>query len=248
MNFEQYRNGKHIVYASASIGMKPIDAYKEKLSGNTAIASSISGESGQRLDVDAWLPEAAKHYCLSRSIRDYVITPVPAILSDIPNTNGVAMPRKELLAFNTDAGRLAYKTWKGKPCHREHQNQDLTAAKGVIFDTFASPVRGYGKGHIKVMMLAAYDRTKDPALANSILAGEDNAYSMGAFFEGYLCSVCGSDKGYCKHTDPRSPLHLEPKSGLLAYRNIYGITGFELSSVENPAYVVAISDIILGLQ
>ena len=243
-----FHGGRKVVYASASIGMKPIDAFKEKIKGNMAIASSISGESGQRLDVDAWLPEASKHYCLSKDIRDYVIIPVPAILSDIPNTNGVAMSRNELLAFNTDAGRLAYKTWKGKPCHREHQNQDLSAAKGVLLDAFASPVRGYGKGLIKVMMLASYDRSKDPELANAILNGEENAYSMGAFFEGYKCSVCGSDKGYCKHTDPRTPLKIDPVSRMLAYRSIFGITGFELSSVANPAYVVAISDIILAVN
>lgn len=242
-----YRNNRKVVYSSNAVrSMKPLDAHKEKFKANMEIASSISGESGHRLDADSWLPEAAKHYCLSKDIKDYVIIPVPAIMSDIPNTNGVAMPRNELLAFRPDSGRTSYKTWKGKPCFREHANQDITQAKGVILDTYVSPVRGYGKGLVKVMMLAAYDRSKDPVLTQSILTGQDNAYSMGAYFEGYKCSVCGSDKGRCKHTDSRSPLKLDPVSKTLAYRNIYGIEGFELSSVENPAYIVAVSDILLG--
>jgi hypothetical protein len=225
----------------------PIDAHKEKLSANTALASAVTGgENGHRLDAEAWLGAAAPHYQLSANIKDYVIIPVPAIISDVPNTNGVAMPKKELLAFRPDSGRSSYKTWKGKATFREHQNQDISKAKGVILDCYASPVKNYGNGLIKVMMLAAYDRTKDPELCNSILSGEENAYSMGAYFENWSCSICGSDKGKCKHTDARSPLKLDPMSKTLAYRNIEGIEGFELSSVSSPAYCIAISDFLLS--
>ena len=234
---EYFRNGRQCVYSSASRSLSPLDAYKEKLTANTTIASSISGETGTRLDAESWLPACAPHYQISKDIRDYIIVPVPAIISDVPNTNGVAMPKKELLEFRPEEGRPAYKTWKGKPCFREHQNQDISQAKGVILDAYASPVKGYGKGLIKVMMLAAYDRTKDPELCAQILAGEENAYSMGAYFDGYNCSVCGQSK--CTHTGPRSALAVDPRSKTLAYRNIYGINGFELSSVSSPAYCIA---------
>lgn len=248
-SMELYFRGRKCVYSSASKSLRPLDAHKEKLSGNTAIAADITGGcSGQRIDADTWLPAAAPYYQLSKNIRDYVIIPVPAIISDVPNTNGVAMPKDQLLTFRPDEGRPAYKTWKGKPCFREHQNQDISQAKGVILDTYASPVRGYGKGLIKVMMLAAYDRTKDPELCNSILSGEENAYSMGAYFENYECSICASSKGHCKHTDPRSPLKVDPMTKTLAYRNIQGISGFELSSVSSPAYISAISSMLLGIN
>ena len=131
-------------------------------------------------------------------------------------------------------------------CFREHANQDISQAKGVILDSYASPVRGFGKGLIKVMMLAAYDRSKDPVLANAILAGEENAYSMGAYFSGYNCSICGQEK--CRHTGPRDPLKVDPSTQTLAYRNIRGIKGFELSSVASPAYIVAVSNILLGVN
>jgi hypothetical protein len=245
-NIGLYHKGRQVVYASAHRSMAPIDAHKEKLSANTAIASSITGENGHRLDADAWLSAASKHYCLSRDIKDYVIVPVPAIMSDIPNTNGVAMPRSELLEFRPDEGRPAYKTWKGKPTFREHDNQDIARAKGLILDCYVSPVRNYGKGLIKVMMLAAYDRTKDSVLANNILNGSENAYSMGAYFSGYKCSICGS--GRCNHTGPKEALKIDPVSKTLAYRNIYEISGFELSSVSSPAYIVAVSDYLLGAQ
>ena len=227
--------------------MTPIDAHKEKLSANTAIASDITGGNGHRLDCDVWLPEASKHYQISSNIRDYVISPVPAIISGIPNTNGVAMPTSELLSFIPDEGRLSYKTWKAKPSFREHENKDITKAKGVILDAYVSPLRNFGKGLIKVIMLVAYDRSKDPELASAILSGEENAYSMGAYFEGYRCSICGREANGCKHTSPRDALKLDPISQTLAYRNIYGIVGFEISSVTAPAYICAVSDILLGV-
>lgn len=248
-NLELYFRGRLCTYSSAAKSLMPIDCYKEKLKGDMALASDITGgENGQRLDVEAWLPSAAPHYQISKDIKDYVIIPVPAIISDVPNTNGVAMPKKELLAFRPDSGRATYKTWKGKPCFREHQNQDISQAKGVILDTYVSPVKGYGKGLVKVMMLAAYDRSKDPVLCESILNGNENAYSMGAYFENWECSVCGSEKGGCRHTGPRDALKLDPRTQVLAYRNITGIEGFELSAVSSPAYICAISDLMLGVS
>jgi hypothetical protein len=248
-NIQIYHRGRKCVYSSAARSLMVLDCHKEKVTASMALSSEMTGgESGQRLDADSWLPSAAPHYQLSKDIKDYVIVPVPAIMSDIPNTNGVAMAKGELLAFRPDSGRPSFKTWKGKPCFREHANQDISLAKGVILDSYVSPVRGYGKGLVKVMMLAAYDRSKDPILCNQILAGEENAYSMGAYFEGYNCSICGGDKGRCKHTDPRSPLKIDPVTKTLAYRNIYGIEGFELSSVASPAYIIAISDNLLGVN
>jgi hypothetical protein len=109
-------------------------------------------------------------------------------------------------------------------------------------------MKGYGKGLIKVMMLVAYDRSKDSVLCSQILAGEENAYSMGAYFDGYECSICAASANKCKHTGPRDPLKLDQKTQTLAYRNIKGIQGFEISSVGSPAYISAISDMILGVN
>jgi len=223
--------------------MTPLELYGNVTNERSyALSSELTGgESGQRLDAEYWLPAAAECYCLSKSLKDYIMVPVPTIISDIPNTNGVAFPRQELAKFNPMAGQLAGKTFKGKPTFLEHSNQDITKAKGVILDAFMTPLKGWGRGIIKVVELLAFDRSKDADLANAILAGDINSYSMGAYFEGYNCSLCGADRGGCRHTGPKDPLK-QHHDGQLIYRNIYNIEGFETSAVANPAFISAISD------
>jgi len=244
-----FRNGKMAAYSSNCYGSHaPIDCFKENLGKSITLASDITGEpSAQRIDAEHWLPQAAEHYQISRNLKDYIIIPVPVIISDVPNTNGVAMPKNELLKFNTEHGQLAYKTFKGKPTHLEHDNQDMTKAKGAILDSFVNPLVGYGRGLIKVVLLLSFDRDKDPDLCNDILTGNSNSYSMGAYFNGYKCSLCGRGRGECFHTDPTQALK-QHKDGTLIYRNIHDIQGFECSSVGSPAYISAISDRLLGVN
>ena len=247
-NNESYHKGRSVVYASAhAASHQPIEMFKESKMSK-ALSSSITGETGSTLDCHFWLPGAAEQYCLSKDIRDYIMVPVPTIVSDMPNTNGVAFPRNELIKFNAELGRMAYKTFKGKPTHQEHANQDITLAKGVILDVFVTPLRGFaGNKLLKVVELLSFDRSKDPALANDILNGTINSYSMGAYFEGYRCSVCASDRGMCRHTSPKDPLR-KMADGQLVYRNIYNISGFETSAVRNPAYIFALSDKVMGVR
>ena len=123
-------------------------------------------------------------------------------------------------------------------------NKDPRKAKGVILDVFLRPLKKFGDGkYFKLVELMAYDRTKDPLLVNSILNGENNAYSVGFYFKSYTCSVCGQhvQQGApaCTHTFPRRPT-LRNESGKLVYRQCHTITGFETSVVANPSYVVAV--------
>jgi hypothetical protein len=221
---------------------KPIEMFKESKMSKALASSITGGESGAELDCHFWLPSAAEQYCLSRNLSDYIMIPVPTIVSDMPNTNGVSFPRGELIKFNPDAGRLAFKTFKGKPTHAEHANQDIKQAKGVILDVFATPLKGFaGNKLIKIVELLSFDRSKDPALAADILSGAINSYSMGAYFEGYACSLCGKGRNQCRHTGPKEPLY-KMTSGELVYRNIFNIGGFETSAVKNPAFCFALSN------
>lgn len=223
---------------------KAVDAHAEGLTNTRRllVASSVVGPS-QELDYGQWLPAAAEQYNISSDIKDYVLVPnIPIILSDVPNTNGIAFEKKELLRFIPAAGKLAYQTFKGKPTFIEHDNADHTKAKGVILDVYAAPLEGYGKGLIKIVEMLAFDRTRDPDLCRKILSGERNAYSMGASFNGFKMST-----GERPHKNAlNEPLYRDAK-GRLVYKQVQDIEGFETSSVGNPAYISALGNTVFTM-
>lgn len=230
------------------LGESPVELYKKDA------VEVVTQLGGSNIEANMWLPAAAKKYKLSTDINDYVLVPVPVMFTDIPNTNGDSVTIQEFLDFNPYMGMQAFKTFRGKPCHLEHDNQDITKAKGVILDVFLRPIRKFGKGrYAKLVELMAYDRTKDPLLVNSILSGENNAYSVGFNFTSYSCSICGTKVGQgsmntpCEHTFPRRPTYKDAL-GRLVYRQCQNIVGFETSVVANPAYISAIGPHVMNLS
>ncbi len=224
------------------LGGPAVELYKDPEGGIKKLGMSMEASA----ECNLWLPAAAKVYKLSPNIRDYVLVPVPVMLSDIPNTNGDSVTIQEFLRFDPELGMQAFKSFRGMPCHREHANKVIEDAKGVILDVFLRPVKKFGNNtYYKLVELMAYDRTKDPLLVNSILSGEENAYSVGFYFKHYVCSVCGAKVGQglnsklCGHTQPRRPTYKNDQ-GRLVYRQCGNIKGFETSSVFNPSYVAAI--------
>lgn len=248
-------NAKKLAFGLSVIAArKPIEAHKyiatkassgnrgQQLSAVRTVLSFSSDSQTSVLDAYKWLGPASKRYRLSPNFSDYVIVPdVPTLISDIPNTNGVAFPRSELLAFNPDAGRLAFQTFIGKPCFIEHQNKDITKAVGIILDCTIKPVVGLGSNLIQVVKLLGFDRTKNPQLAEKILEGKRNAYSMGATFNRFTMSD-GSRPTKEKFD---MPLYRD-RRGDLVYAMVHEITGFETSSVQSPAYVSATNTRILS--
>ena len=211
---------------------------------NNEILTSVPG-------FESWLPFAAPAYNISADKNDYFFRPTSAIVSDLPNRNGVGFPAKELVRWNVRSGCQAYRSWIGKPVHVEHgnwhpdpQDPDPTLAIGVIVDVAMTPLIGYGENKLwKIMMLVAIDRTKDIARAKEIEAGDLNTYSMGALVDGYTCSYCGSDVGDCSHIDKDDDLTFYKLKNVLVYKLCRGIEGVEISSVRDPAYAAAISDV-----
>lgn len=119
-------------------------------------------------------------------------------------------------------------------------NKDYTKAKGIIFDAYVKPLRGFNGNHLKLMLLLGYDRSRDPALCQSILTDKINTHSVGFFYTAYSCSYCGhtthqETMHVCSHTR----LHKKPyvMQDRLVYRRCHDATGFECSHVDNPAYV-----------
>ncbi len=234
---------------SFSIGMPPVEAFKySEKKARVSLDSNQAGGIARHLDVTTWLPQAAPHYKISGDIRDYIIVPVPSIITSVPNTNGDSASLGELTRFLPEHGMMSFRTWVGKPTHVEHDNRDITKAKGVILDTYIRPLPRHPK-HAKLVMLLAFDRTKDPYLVNKILTRKVSTYSMGMYYSSYVCPICSLrvGKGYskpCQHTRPGRPTY-QMLDGRLAYRLCENLLGFENSVVEDPAYVSAQSDILM---
>jgi hypothetical protein len=137
-----------------------------------------------------------------------------------------------------------YKTFRGKPTFLEHNNKDITQAKGVILDAFMRPVP-FNNNYWKIVLLLAYDRTKDSDLVRQILTKKENAYSVGFYYSSYTCSICGTRVGRginvtpCEHTKMGRPTY-KLSDGRIAYRKCENAVGFECSSVRTPAFVSAI--------
>ena len=230
-----------------------LDLHKTKVQkGEIVLDQRYSGSDAiERVsDANIWLPHAAQVYNLSPRLEDYVLIPVPCMFSSIPNTNGDSVSLNEMLRFNPYHGQQSYKIWKGQPTFIEHDNQDYTKAKGVILDAFLRPLKKFGNGkYYKLVLLHAFDRSKDPLLANRILNRQVNSYSVGFYFKSYKCSICGfhaheKSHGFCEHTRPKQRTYVH-QSGYLSYRSCYEIKPFESSSVETPAFITAISDHVL---
>lgn len=254
----QHKTGKHgyAVYADA-FGFAPAVDVHQGLKNRSIVTASklteIKADLGtsafQTLDFASWLPFAAKEYHCSKDPSDYVLVPVIAMPSDLPNRNGVGFPLKELSTWRVEDGMLAYQTFKGKPVHIEHDNQDPTKAVGMIVDTALVPMIGFGGQRLwKLLLLLAIDRSKDPTYAQYVLTGEINSYSMGAWVEAYSCGYCGAPMGSCNHINARRPRDFYILDGKLVYRRVHGIKGFECSIVRDPAYVTAISDKLMSLS
>lgn len=207
----------------------------------------IANGNGTFLKSNLRLPFAAPHYRISKNIRDYIFIPIPGIISDIPNTNGDSLSKEEMLRFYPHLGVQMYETFIGKPTFVEHENTDITKARGLIFDAFIAKVKKRQGNHLKIGMLSAWDIAKDPKLCESLCNG-NNAFSIGFFYSSYTCSYCGAKTTKakypaCNHTNlQQKPYLLNEK---IVYRLCHNAEGFELSSVQNPAFVVAIGDKVM---
>jgi hypothetical protein len=237
--------------ASSNEGLAPIELKDVSTKSRSIdLNSSITGGVSVSIDANFWLPLAAEHYQISPHLRDYILIPVPSVITDLPNTNGDCLTKNEALRFHPEYGMPAFKTFKGKPTFLEHDNQDITKAKGVILDSYLAPVHGYGENrHAKILKLLAFDRTKDSNLCNLLLSRTINTFSMGMYYKSYTCSICQNtvsrDRGrVCSHTQLKRPTYRQD-DGRLVYRKCNDIVGFECSAVADPAFSICLSDIRL---
>lgn len=211
---------------------------------------------GEMLDYAKWLPMAAKRYKISPNIEDYIVVNTPMIPSDIPNRNGIAFPLYELVQFQAPpVNRLVYKSWVGCPCHLEHQADDYTRALGVILDTSMVQIKNFGNGrHWMVMALLAFDKNKYPERAQQIMDGVANTYSMGATCSYFTCGMTGirlDDPSQAHRMQKAIDFDVAPDpvtfKDTLQFRNAHELIAGECSSVDDPAWTPALSDLVFDL-
>ena len=204
--------------------------------GKLRVASENLFNKTKSLDV-SWLPMAAEQYQISADIRDYIINEIPIVTVGCPNRNLDEFPYEEVTSFNPEMGRTVWSTFVGKPTHFNHNNRDPRLAKGVHFD---SSIQKMADGRYKIVVLAGWDRTKDPQLANSILQRKQTGFSMGALVGYTQCSYpkCGAmspnGKIPCRHQEYGRGKG-KVMEGHLIYERCYRTCFIETSAVDDPA-------------
>jgi len=222
-----------------------LDIVTHKTLGKIAVGDALDSCACNQLRID-WLPFASESYHISPKIEDYVLVEVPIVVEMYPNRNMDAFPFSELTAWRPMIGRTAWQTFIGKPVHQDHQNEDPTKAKGVIFDASLSKFRG--RWHVKI--LKGFDRTKDPALAKKVQKKDRVGHSMGTLVDRAECSLpwcryLSDNVNTCEHIAQGSGKGMVIR-GHLVYELLRDFNFIESSSVEDPAYAVALTDYFIG--
>lgn len=192
-------------------------------------------------DIDiSWLKAASTSYDISPNIHDYVFVDVPIVTADFPNRNLQAFPYTEVSFFDPHYGSMIYQTFKGKPAHIDHQNEDPLKAKGIIFDASLQYVPRYNTWKIRIFK--GFDRSKDPTLANDIISKRRRGYSMGALVSAFVCSYCGKIESKIAPCRCMKAGKGSIFDGHLIYSMCADTMFIESSSVSDPADATAWAD------
>jgi len=215
-----------------------------------AVGAGLESCACDRLDI-SWLPFAAEQYHISPNIKDYTIVELHSVVADIPNRNMDCMDYQELTTWRSLHGRPCYSTFVGKPCHQDHDNQDDTKAKGVIFDASLVPLTKNvnGKTIWAVKILKGFDRSKDTRLANLVQQRNRIGHSMGCLVEKVRCSlpwcqaISDGVSTTCQHIAGGAGKGQVIRNHIVA-EHLIDFAYVEDSSVEDPANVVSLTDYI----
>jgi hypothetical protein len=194
------------------------------------------------------LKSVAKVYHLSENVNDYIF-PIPrAVTANVPNGNGDRFTHEELTRFSPQHRCLVFETFRNDPLHIEHAADDPKIARGFLPDVHYMTKE---PKDMHVLAVVAVDTTKDQPLADSILSGDTNAFSMGCICESVKCSyskckkVAYSDADLCDHLKFSKMARID---GEQIYEDCLGVEYQELSVVGTPADPKALTQAILHYQ
>lgn len=179
------------------------------------------------------LKAVARVYNISDKIDDYIF-PVPrAVTADEPNNNGDNFMHDELVRFSSNHRCQVYQTFKNDPLHVEHLADNPKTARGYLPDVHYVIADENDK---HVLTVVGMDVTKDPPLAEGLLSGEVDSFSMGCICDAVRCRKCGkvahSDRDLC---DCLRWYKMATIDGQLVFEDCLGVEFQELSVVGNPA-------------
>jgi hypothetical protein len=166
---------------------------------------------------------------------------VLGVHGDVPNTNGDLFrwgsiedkSQPELLRYDDKIERYIYSTFIGKGNYKDHQNDSVVKAVGILLDSVPNhKVKG-------IELLVAVDKAKDPMLVRGINQGYITDVSMGARVTYSICSICNkvahNEFEYCSHIKNWKGQHYSgPETNWmpkLAYEDNRGVEFIELSWV-----------------
>ena len=166
---------------------------------------------------------------------------VIGVHGDVPNTNGDLFrwgsiddkTQPELLRWDDKAEKYIYSTFIGKGNYKDHQNQSVIKAVGILLDSVPNhKVKG-------IELLVAVDKQKDPFLVRGINQGYITDVSMGARVTYSICSICKkvahNEYEYCNHIKNwKGQYYSGPETNWmpkLAYEDNRGVEFIELSWV-----------------
>jgi hypothetical protein len=202
------------VYGSYCKGEKAIESIhcRPHKNDKTKVVASV-GDQEKPINTD-WLKAASSSYRISDDISDYILVPIPIVTVDIPNRNMQCFPLEEVTSWNTDSGRIVYQTFIGKPLFLNHQNEDPRKSRGIILDSVLKFIPDYNLW--KIIILTAWDRTKDKDVANHILKDNKCEYSMGSMVKRFIEFPSG------KKVTPKDTRGYIDKNGNLVYHQCLG--------------------------
>lgn len=150
----------------------------------------------------SWLPAMSKVYNISPNLRDYVIKPVPIVRIGFPNRNMDGFHISDMLQYIHATRGQSFRSFVGAPCFKNHDNKDYTKALGVHLDSVITMMEFQGRVTPFIVILVAYDRSKDKDLVQKMLSGKATGHSMGAWVKKARCSICGAvgQYNYCEHS------------------------------------------------
>lgn len=233
----------------------PIEMYGKDFA---SLSSSDIGDSmvpqgpGRQLDIDFWLPQAAKVFEVSPKLEDYVVVPNVAFWTGVSNTNGDSVRAVDTIAYRATDGMCMYETFRGKGSYWNHENNTVPElASGLIFDSYLRPVENI-PNVLKVVLLVGFCRQKNPELAKQILNRQITSYSVGMTYDGYEISTTGDviqDQNQARFaiTRPNQPPFLD-RNGEMVFRYLINPRGLECSAVPTPAFASAVGDTVMDLK